>query len=109
MGVGEQVKTIEYRFYEAINENKERDEPSVSEASREDRRLRLVGCCCGFECVKTSQQKMLLQMNSNETIQNLFKMTPYYYKTGIEDQQKINNLDYLETQAEFEIRVYEKD
>ena len=33
-GVGEQVKTIEYRFYEAINENKERDEPSVSEASR---------------------------------------------------------------------------
>ena len=33
-GVGEQVKTIEYRFYEAINENKEHDEPSVSEASR---------------------------------------------------------------------------
>lgn len=63
----------------------------------------------GFECVKTSQQKMLLQMNSNETIQNLFKMTPYYYKTGIEDQQKINNLDYLETQAEFEIRVYRKE
>jgi len=33
-GVGEQVKTIEYRFHEAINENKEHDEPSVSEASR---------------------------------------------------------------------------
>ncbi len=63
----------------------------------------------GFECVKTSQQKTLLQMNSNEIIQNLFKMTPYYYKTGIEDQQKINNLDYLETQAEFEIRVYRKE
>ena len=28
---------------------------------------------------------------------------------GIEDQQKINNLDYLETQAEFEIRVYRKE
>ena len=28
------MKTIEYRFYEAINENKEHDEPSVSEASR---------------------------------------------------------------------------
>lgn len=33
-GVGEQVKTIEYRFYEAINENKEHAEPSVSVASR---------------------------------------------------------------------------
>jgi len=33
-GVGEQVKTILNRFHEAINENKEHDEPSVSEASR---------------------------------------------------------------------------
>ena len=32
--MGEQVKTIEYRFHEAINENKERDEPSVRVASR---------------------------------------------------------------------------
>lgn len=63
----------------------------------------------GFECIKTTQQKMLLQLNSNETIQNLFKMTPYYYKTGVDDQQKIDNLDYLETQAEFEIRVYRKE
>lgn len=63
----------------------------------------------GFECVKTTQQKMNFQINSNEIILNLFKMTPYYYKTGVEDQQKINNLDYLETQAEFEIRVYRKE
>lgn len=63
----------------------------------------------GFECIGTTQQKSLLQMKSNEIIQNLFKMTPYYYKTGVEDQQKINTLDYLETQAEFEIRVYRKE
>ncbi len=62
-----------------------------------------------FSCVKTSQVKMNLCLDSNEAIRNLFKMTPYYYKTGIEDQQKINNLDYLETQAEFEIRVYRKE
>lgn len=62
-----------------------------------------------FVCVKTSQVKMNLCLDSNEAIQSLFRMTPYYYKTGIEDQQKINNLDYLETQAEFEIRVYRKE
>lgn len=61
-----------------------------------------------FSCVKTTQVKMNLTLDSNEAIQSLFRMTPYYYKTGIDDQQKINNLFYLETQAEFEIRVYER-
>ncbi len=63
----------------------------------------------GFVCVKTSQVKRNLCLGSNEAIQSLFKMTPYYYKTGVEDQKKINSLDYLETQAEFEIRVYRKE
>ncbi|MBQ8016309.1 MAG: methyltransferase domain-containing protein [Clostridia bacterium] len=62
-----------------------------------------------FNCIKTNQVKTNLYLNSNELIQNLFKMTPYYYKTGVEDQQKINSLDHLETQAEFEIRVYRKE
>ncbi len=62
-----------------------------------------------FVCIKTSQVKMNLCLDTNDAIQNLFRMTPYYYKTGIDDQQKINNLDYLETQAEFEIRVYRKE
>ncbi|MBQ8763694.1 MAG: methyltransferase domain-containing protein [Clostridia bacterium] len=62
-----------------------------------------------FACVKTGQVKMNLCLDSNEAILNLFKMTPYYYKTSVEDQQKINNLDYLKTQAEFEIRVYRKE
>lgn len=62
-----------------------------------------------FACVKTSQVKINLRLDSNDSILNLFKMTPYYYKTGIDDQQKINNLYYLETQAEFEIRIYRKE
>ncbi|MBQ3007609.1 MAG: methyltransferase domain-containing protein [Clostridia bacterium] len=50
-----------------------------------------------------------IRLLSNEAIQNLFRMTPYYYKTGADDQQKINNIDCLETGAEFEIRIYRKD
>ena len=50
-----------------------------------------------------------IRLPSNEAIQNLFRMTPYYYKTGADDQRKINNIDCLETGAEFEIRIYRKD
>lgn len=62
----------------------------------------------GFELVEAKQIKSHLNLDSNEEIQNLFKMTPYYYKTGVKDQNKINSLESLETQAEFEIRVYKK-
>ena len=62
----------------------------------------------GFSCVAAIQLGAGFSLGSNEQIQNLFKMTPYYYKTGVEDQKKINSLGYLETEAEFEIRVYRK-
>ena len=41
-----------------------------------------------------------------EDIQNLFRMTPYYYKTGIEDQKKINEMQLLCTEIEFGIYAY---
>ena len=63
----------------------------------------------GFEFVCTKQLEGRLCLDSAEMIQNLFKMTPYYYKTGIDDQNKISRIDYLETEAEFEIRVYRKE
>lgn len=62
-----------------------------------------------FKLKKTSQTKARIWLKSNESIQNLFKMTPYYYKTGKEDQQKINVLEEFSTQAEFEIRIYIKE
>lgn len=63
----------------------------------------------GFTLLETTKLRREIELNSNEDIQNLFKMTPYYYKTGVEDQKKISDLDFLKTQAEFEIRVYRKD
>ena len=33
-----------------------------------------------------------IALDNNEDIRNLFKMTPYYYKTGKADQEKLNNL-----------------
>ncbi len=63
----------------------------------------------GFSFIKAVRVCDEITLNSNEDIQNLFKMTPYYYKTGKDDQKKLNCLDTLKTQAEFEIRIYRKD
>jgi 23S rRNA (guanine745-N1)-methyltransferase len=63
----------------------------------------------GFELVKTERIFGTLDITSNEDLQNLFKMTPYYYKTSKDDQAKLNEIDSLCIKAEFEIRVYRKD
>lgn len=41
-------------------------------------------------------------------IENLFMMTPYYYKTSAKDQEKCANLKHLETKIEFKILLYQK-
>lgn len=53
--------------------------------------------------------KKTLEIDNNEDIQNLFRMTPYYYKTGREDQEKLNSLTAFTTEAEFGIFVYTKE
>lgn len=50
----------------------------------------------------------IIELSSNEDIMNLFRMTPYYYKTGINDQKKLEKIDHLITEAEFGIRIYRK-
>ncbi len=52
--------------------------------------------------------KSIIELSSNEDIMNLFRMTPYYYKTGINDQKKLENIDHIITEAEFGIRIYRK-
>lgn len=47
-------------------------------------------------------------LHSNQDIMNLFMMTPYYYTTGEEDQNKIKNTSFLETEAEFRILTYKR-
>jgi hypothetical protein len=35
-------------------------------------------------------------------------MTPYYYKTGKNEKKRLNQLENLETQADFELSIYKK-
>lgn len=55
----------------------------------------------GFEPVCRRELSRMIHLGSGEDIRNLFMMTPYYYKTGREDQAKLAKLESLDTGAEF--------
>ncbi len=63
----------------------------------------------GFRILEKREIRLTLQLDNNEDIMNLFKMTPYYYKTSTADQAKVAALTQLETQLEFGVLVYGKD
>ncbi|MBQ4153650.1 MAG: methyltransferase domain-containing protein [Clostridia bacterium] len=63
----------------------------------------------GFEVLNTYEVKYKIKLDNTEDIINLFKMTPYYYKTSAEDQEKLTKLCSLTTSLEFIITEYEKE
>ncbi len=60
----------------------------------------------GFELIDKNEVKYIIDLKSNDDIKNLFKMTPYYYKTSRNDQAKVSNMNSLITKVEFGIYVY---
>ena len=61
-----------------------------------------------FRLVSVNELKYKITLNCNEDIMNLFMMTPYYYKTGRKETEKLMNLTELETTVHFGVEVYEK-
>jgi len=47
-----------------------------------------------------------IEVSPNRQIENLFMMTPYYYKTGAADQAKLHSIDSLETEIAFGVMVF---
>lgn len=62
----------------------------------------------GFRLINSSVIKKDICLKSQEDISNLFKMTPYYYKTSEKDQEKLNYIDKLKVETEFMILTYIK-
>lgn len=62
----------------------------------------------GFHHVSTEKIKYSTMVSGNETIQNLFAMTPYYWKTSSDDAKKLEKLETLETLLDFDIAVFER-
>lgn len=61
----------------------------------------------GFELVKTTRVDDDITV-VGEHITDLFKMTPYYWKTGKEASEKLLNMDKLHTKISFVIYCYKK-
>lgn len=61
-----------------------------------------------FDFLYQKEIRYRIRMDNLEDIWNLFQMTPYYYKTGIQDQEKLRALPALETELGFAVQVYRK-
>ncbi|MBP3375236.1 MAG: methyltransferase domain-containing protein [Clostridia bacterium] len=61
-----------------------------------------------MEHIKTLTSRHDIRVEGAEDISALFSMTPYYWRTSEADKEKLNALDSLETEIEFEINIYRK-
>lgn len=49
-----------------------------------------------------------IRINGNQTIMDLFAMTPYYWKTTAEGSERLKHTELLSTQIEFDFLIYRK-
>lgn len=49
-----------------------------------------------------------IHIDASEDIRNLFMMTPYYYKTGVADQAKLNSVSELSTELACRVQIMRK-
>ena len=62
----------------------------------------------GFESVSYEVLRYDINLDSADAVRSLFMMTPYAYRTGKEERERVLSLDSFVTEAEFCIAVYEK-
>lgn len=63
----------------------------------------------GFSFIGKRTIETVISLPNQTTIQNLFAMTPYYYKTGQKEQARLAKLETLETEIAFELLQYQKE
>lgn len=63
----------------------------------------------GFALISETKLRYELPLNDNQTIKNLFSMTPYARKTSPTDIQKLDALEKLIATAAFSVLLYRKD
>lgn len=61
-----------------------------------------------FELIKRVECKYDVVVEGDKDIQNLFAMTPYYWRTSEADKAKLERLETLTTVVDFNVDVYRK-
>lgn len=62
----------------------------------------------GFEFTECRNLKYEAKILGNDTIKNLFTMTPYYFRTSFDDKKKLDNIEELSTHIEVNFYIYRK-
>lgn len=60
----------------------------------------------GFELVEKHKVNAAINLPNQQDIDNLFTMTPYYYKSSVESVERLHQLGSLQTQIDVDIIVY---
>lgn len=63
----------------------------------------------GFDCVEKNELRYEITLQSSEAIADLFKMTPYYYKSGQISQKRAAELTVLKTPVHFIVAAFKKN
>ena len=63
----------------------------------------------GFSFVERVPVPGKLLLESPKVIQDLFAMTPYYWKTPVEGSLRLQETTRLETEIQFDFLVYRRD
>lgn len=61
----------------------------------------------GFTLLDKCKVNRVISIDSQEQIDNLFTMTPYYYKSSVETADRVHSLGKLETQIDVDIITYQ--
>lgn len=62
----------------------------------------------GFKFLEKQAIRYTMHIGSQEDLQALFSMTPYYYRTGPIQQERLKKLTELDITADFELLIYQK-
>ena len=60
----------------------------------------------GFKMIGKEKVTQMISLKNQEEIDNLFTMTPYYYKSSVETAEKLHSLGSLDTQIDVDIITY---
>lgn len=59
--------------------------------------------------VRTERLRYEIDLRTQEDVLNLFRMTPYSYKTALSGEEKLRTLESLRTTVDFVVLTYRKD
>ena len=62
----------------------------------------------GMELLAEETLSYEISVKENQNIKNLFAMTPYYWRTSLDDAKKLDNLEELQTQIDIIFSIFKK-